>query len=73
MKRAKTVEDVQRIFLSLNTGDLFVDHQGREVFKIGDTDVVLGPGYNNDMPIREYFASVQNDNTYGAYVLPLEA
>lgn len=69
--RTKTPAETARQFLNLWVGDQLIDHAGRPVEKVSETDVAVGAGYNAFMPIRQYLAAI-HDRTlrFGKYLLP---
>jgi predicted house-cleaning NTP pyrophosphatase (Maf/HAM1 superfamily) len=57
-------------FQNMQVGDCFIDHGGNVVEKIGETDVMIGNGYNGDISIANYIATVENADCYGNYLMP---
>lgn len=70
VRRLPTIAEVKTRFLNLRIGQAFTDHHGRGVLKISDTEISLGVGFNNVIPIADYLVAIENGEEYGRYVVP---
>lgn len=69
---AETPAESKALLANAPDGVEFIDHLGQEVERLGETAVAVGPGYNNVQSVAYYLALLEDHETYGAYVIPVE-
>lgn len=71
MRKAHTIEETLATLANTRNGRSFVDNFGRNVERVGDTDVSVGTGYNNIIPVSQFVRLIRDGYQYGKYLIPV--